>query len=342
MHLDPDLQWFLLVVILMLVLGLPRITRTISLPVQLQFVELPAQNLLAAQAEYFRQFDEKLNEIGYHAFTTFRVTNLAGANLNRVYTSTSDAARIMVTLLTSMQRTSAQNYVEVITRFQDGTILSSKNSSVSSVFADMPKKISQVFPGIQDVLELKRQHDARAVQLVDRQPLYRGPQTFLSDFQEYHQRFCEYQQSKSLLKLDRAAGVYRVTAWTGLRGIVNFLNPFADNFTLLRLVLGLFAGALPVLLVLIKPAPLLYFIQSRLRIDAAMATLLLLAIANTGAGMALGFLFGRKSFIWAFLLGYLPARFIHLPVPYRVFWGLWMAFVAHTVARWLIARKRLA
>ena len=342
MHLDPDLQWFLVAVVLMVVLGLPAITGKISLPGQLKFLEVPLDKLTAPQAEYFRQFDEKLNEIGYHPYNTFRVVNLSGVNLNRVYASSSDPARILVTLLTSTGGTSAQNYTEIITRFQDGTILSTKNSSVSSVFAAMPKKVSQVFPSLQDLLELKRRHDAKAQGLILRNPLYRNVSTFFDDFQGYHRRFCEYQQGKRLLRLDPRTGVYRATVWLGLRGIQNFLNPLADNFTLPRFALGLLAGALPPLVILVKPAFLLGIIQSRLGIDLALATLLLLGIAYALAGSVVGYIFTRKSFIWAFLLGYLPIHFLALPAGNRISWAFWMACVAHAVSNFRLARKRLA
>lgn len=341
MHLAFESQWFLITVIALLVIGLPRIASQISLPAQLQFQEVPPDELTPRQAKHFDEADEKLNPLGYHPLSTFRAVNLKGANLNRVYTSTLDPARIMVTLLSSAEGNVAHNYAEIISKYRDGVVLSTKNAGVSSVFARMPERIERTYPGIDDLAELKARHDTYAASLIMHGPLHRDPKTFFADFNDYHKRFCEYQRSKGLLRYDQRARVYRTTVLTGLRGVRNFLNPLADNFTLLRFALGVLLGAAPPVLVVYRPSALVDWLRSASGLDPALIASLLLAAAFTLGGLSVGYLFQQKSFIWAFLLGYIPTKLLRPSSGLELWLCLWMAMVAHVVAHWRMRRERL-
>jgi hypothetical protein len=340
-HFDFESQWFLITVIALLVIGLPRIASQISLPAQLQFQEVPPDELTPRQAKHFDEADEKLKPLGYHPLSTFRAVNLKGANLNRAYTSTVDPARIMVTLLSSPQGKAAHNYAEIISRYRDGVILSTKNSGVSSVFATMPERIAKTYPGIDDLAELKARHDTHAASLITHGPLHRDPKTFFADFNDYHKRFCEYQQSKGLLRYDQRAGVYRTTPLTGLRGIRNFLNPLADNFTLLRFALGVLLGAAPPVLVIYQLPGLVDWFRSASGLDPTLIVSLLLAATFTLGGLTVGYLFKQKSFIWAFLLGYIPTKLLRPASGLELWFCAWMALVAHYVAHWRMRREKL-
>ncbi len=341
MHLDFESQWFLITVIAMLVVGLPLIAARISLPAQLQFQEVPPDELTPRQAEHFDEADEQLKPLGYHPLSTFRAVNLKGANLSRVYTSTLNPARIMVTLLSSAQGKAAHNYAEIISRYRDGIILTTKNSGLSSVFARMPEHIVKTYPGIDDLAELKARHDTYAASLINHGPLQRDAKTFFADFNDYHKRFCEYQRSKGLLRYDQRAGVYRATVLTGLRGIRNFLNPLADNFTLLRFTLGVLLGAAPPVLVVYRPSALVDWLRSASELDPTLIVSLLLAAAFTLGGLSVGYLFKQKSFIWAFLLGYIPTKLLRPASGLELWFCAWMALVAHYVAHWRMRRERL-
>jgi hypothetical protein len=340
-HLDFESQWFLMAIIAMLVVGLPLIAGRISLPAQLQFQEVPPDELTPRQAEHFDAADEKLKPLGYHPLSTFRAVNLKGANLSRVYTSTLNPARILVTLLSSPRRNVAHNYAEIISRYRDGAILTTKNSGLSSVFARMPEHIVKTYPGIDDLAELKARHDTQAASMTSHGPLHRDDKTFFADFNDYHKRFCEYQRSRGLLRLDKRAGVYHATVLTGLRGIRNFLNPLADNFTVPRFALGVLLGAALPVLVAYGSSALVDWLHSASELDPTLIVSLLLAAAFTLGGLTVGYLFQHKSFIWAFLLGYIPTKLLRPASGLELWFCVWMALVAHYVAHWRMRRARL-
>jgi hypothetical protein len=54
-----------------------------------------------------------LKALGYQPFTTFHAVNLQSANLCRAYASSSDPARILVTLITAPRGKVAHNYAEI-------------------------------------------------------------------------------------------------------------------------------------------------------------------------------------------------------------------------------------
>jgi hypothetical protein len=190
-------------------------------------------------------------------------------------------------------------------------------------------------------VELKKRHDAKARELTMRGVVYRDNQRFFPDFQDYHRRFCEYQQSKRLLRLDAQVQRYRATQWAGLRGIRNFLNPLADNFTMSRFVAGLLLGSAVPLLVTLRSGVLTEWLVQRTHWATAPANLGMLILAYVAAGAAVGSLFRQKSFIWSLLLGYLPARLFGLHSSISVLLCLWMAVCADLVSRWKMQRQRL-
>lgn len=341
MHLDFELQWLVTAVVAMLVIGLPLIVSRSSLPAQLQFEKITQDRLTPKQTEYFDGADAKLGPLGYHPLTTFRVVNLSGANLSRVYTSSSDPARILVALMSAPRGKMGHNYAENLTRYRDGAILTTKNSNLSTVFATMPGQIVQSFPGVEDLLELKRRHDAKAATLVSHGPLQRDDKTFFDDFRDYHKRFCDYQQSKKLLRFDERARIYRGTLRMALRGTANFLNPLADNFTVSRFAMGLLFGTVLPLIALYQPALLVRWLQPRMGLDPVMALTLLLGVAFTCAGVVVGSVFRQKSLIWAFLLGYVPIKLLGPAAGVGLGPCLWMALVAESVARWRMRREKL-
>jgi hypothetical protein len=336
-----DTSYFVIVVIMMLVLGLPLIASRVWLPAKLQFEDVPAQKWTPGQAVFFQETDSKLSPQGFHPLATFRVANLQGTNLNRAYGNSSDPARILVTLMSGPGGQITNNYTEIISKYQDDTILSTKNSNVSTMFDSLPGRIAQSFPAIRDLEELKQRHDAKAATLVARGPSYRDAAKFFDEFQDYHRRFCEFQQSHRLLKFDQKAGVYRPTVWTGLRGIRNFLNPLADNFTWARFAaVVLFAAVLPVV-VISRSATIVDWLRSRTGLDPGNALMVALGSAFTLAGGVVGYLFKQKSFIWALLLGYLPSRLLGATVQGQIFYCIWMAFAAEFLGRWRMQRERL-
>jgi hypothetical protein len=227
-----------------------------------------------------------------------------------------------------------QNYLEWITRYEDDTTLTTRNATVSDPFELMPHQMRQEFPGTSDVGELKARHDRRAQQLLPRGPRFPHGRDWMAEYRDYHRRWCAFQEAKGLLRHDAAAGVYRATAKVAWRGIVNFLNPLADNFTLARFVLGLLLGAgMPALGILATADPgVLAWLTRTTGLTPGLGRLLVLGAAFTLGGAAVGWLFMFKSFIWARVLGYLPLRLLAPAAGLDVLVVLWMGVVAARVA----------
>jgi hypothetical protein len=329
----------LLTVALMFVIGIPLIMKTIWLPGALQFEEVSDGALDERQQRFFGGTDEKIRDLGFRPLKTFRVKNMIGKNLLRVYTSSSDAARIWVGGL--RVKGGVVNYTEIITKFQDGTRLNTSNSGTAPIFDPLPGDVKQRCPGVRDLAELKRRHDAKALQLASRGAAYFDDARFFEDYQDYHRRYVEHQGSRKLLRLDPGTGIYHATPKLGLRGIRNYLNPLAGNFTLPRFLLAVVFGTGLPLALLFVPFTAYFWIAARLRVSIISASVALTVVAFTLAGVAVGCLFGRKWFIWAFLLSLPPAYLMAQRGANPLLWCVWMAIVAHWAGRLLAARQRI-
>jgi len=321
MHSD---LWILAVTVAsFLLVGLPAIRARVAMPARIAWREVPESELTPLQRDFFADYDRKLAPLGYAPLCWYKIGNLSAANLARLYQSSLGSGIAFVAAITSAHRANpiAMSYLEFVQDFQDGTRLSTRNTQLSTVFARGPQDVLQECPALTDPADLKQRHDerARSLPLV---PVSAGDTALIFKRAEDHQRrFCEYQVSRGLLRYDAAAGLYRATYLTGLNGIQNFLNPFADNFSWSRTALALLFG---------------------LGLPAA-GTLAGLSAAKllpcyAAAGLVVGAIFSSKAFIWAFLLGFIasrvwpPADAVRLPL------CLAMAFAADAAGRW---RRRL-
>jgi hypothetical protein len=205
----------------------------------------------------------------------------------------------------------------------------------------MPNRIVQQFPGIQDPVELKRRHDRKAETLQNRSPEFRPSSSYLTDLNEYHRQFCQYQETQKLLRFDTAAGLYRATYRTGLRGVVNFVNPLADNFTVPRFIIGTLLGAGFPLIAATQHDRILAWLSTFGTTNLGFAGILLVPVACTIAAIAIGCIFTKKTFIWALVLGFLPAKLLAHSTSIPLGSGLWMAVVADIAARFWVARRKL-
>ena len=339
MHLDPEVTWFLITTAILVIIGVPRIRRTVWLPRELEFEELPADRLTPDQAAFLGAYDQKVAALQYQTFKTFRVTNMLGHNLIRVYLSSADPAKCAVTAVSSKNKALFTSYVEFATRYADGTRLVVNNNRSSGIFNDMPGNVIRRYPGLKDVLELKRRHDREAETLRERGVVFYNPANYFDDFRDFHRKYVEYQASKGLLHWDASANVYRATSWTALRGIRNYLNPFGDrSFSFLRFALGVAIGAGTPILVRVD-LPLRVWLAVHAGPFGIMAGMWLPLAAYAAAGALVGLLFSRRTFVWALLLGTLPSRFVFGAA--EVGYSLVMAAIADVVGRASNRRKNI-
>jgi hypothetical protein len=319
---------------LALVVGVPLIRFGVHLPAELDIATVPDDGLTPEQGAYFQRLDEKMRGLGYAPQLNFTVLNFQGGTLSRVYTGAYDAAVLGAHLMRGHaaldeSQVSAQNYQEWITRYEDGTTLTTRNAELGELFDRLPGQVVQDVVGA-GVVDLKGRHDRRARELLGRVPRHVTAAQGIEEFKDYHRRWCAFQVERGLMVRDATGEKVHPTVRTALRGVFNFLNPLADNFTWPRFLAGVVAGAgLPLAAAL---AADLGFLPGPSWVGPALAA--------TGAGAVIGVVFTGKAFVWSLLLGYLPLRLLgEDPVP-QLLLALWMGFVAESVAR-VQDRRRL-
>ena len=337
-----DVAIFAIAVVAFFVVGLPLITRKVSVPIRVEFEEVPENDLMPGQTKYFAVLDPKMHELGYRPTINRRPTNMQGRALIRTYFSDVDPAVFMMNLMTSELEGSPEqpmNYLEIVTRYGDGTILSTRNAEISEVLEPLPGHIIQERRGLREPGPLKAEHDRKAKELLVRGPTYSRPEDFETAFHEFHERWCRHQVNRRLLvPITDDPERLRPTVKTGLRGIANYLNPLADNFTLPRFLTALLFGlVVPVLTILwlIGPGA---FVISRLASATGFApttcVIACLAIMLSVVGVVVGLIFVTKAFIWCFLLTYVLLRLVG-PTGIGVTFGLslWTGVVADWAAK---------
>jgi hypothetical protein len=226
----------------------------------------------------------------------------------------------------------AQNadYVEIISRYQDGTEISTANIDTASPLAPVPWKIVQRFPGL-DVVKLKERHD-RTARDIGKELRWIPEGEILEQWQETHRRWCEHQEREGRFRLDRASGHYLMTQSTGLRGIAQFVNPFSGPISWPR---AFAAGLLGALLPTLGLMALASGSHASVPVPATFVRVGLFALCGAAAGLA----FPQRYFAWGLLLSLVPATL--LPPVSQAFAIAWVLAVAHWSARWQNARRRL-
>jgi hypothetical protein len=68
MHVDPEISWFLITIALLVVVGVPRIRRTVWLPRDLQFQQVPPEQLTPAQSAFLKSYDDQLADLQFRAW----------------------------------------------------------------------------------------------------------------------------------------------------------------------------------------------------------------------------------------------------------------------------------
>ncbi|MCU0233731.1 MAG: hypothetical protein MUE90_06845 [Thermoanaerobaculales bacterium] len=339
-----DIEMFLTAVAGLLVVGLPLIMFRVSVPRRVAFEVLAEHELTSAQARLFTRLDAELLELGYRPAGNRRTANMQGRALIRTYLSAADPAVVMMNLMASGVEGAGEhpmNYLEIVTSYQDGTTLATRNAEISDVLETLPGHLIQERKGLRSAAKLKAEHDRKAAELLVHGPLHMRPEDFERVFDEFHQRWCEHQIGRGLLTpVDNDPTRLRPTVKAGLRGIANFLNPLADNFSWPRLAAGLLVGiALPTAAGLWLAGPggaQVERLAAATGLSPLHCTLAGFALLLTLTGAVVGWLFTGKAFVWSFLLCYLPLRLVApLAIGATAILSLW----AGVVAGWAAARR---
>ncbi len=112
------------------------------MPVELEIEDVAQSELTDGQRLYFDELDRSIAPLGFRPARTYTVGNLQGFNLVRSYLSEVGPEMVHAMLLraeASFNATpTALNYLEVMTRYADGTGASTRNGDVSTVFVEPP------------------------------------------------------------------------------------------------------------------------------------------------------------------------------------------------------------
>ncbi|HEY6945007.1 MAG TPA: hypothetical protein VI431_07685 [Candidatus Acidoferrum sp.] len=339
--LDPDMAVFLATVGRILLGSMAQLQRNVApIPKEYEFEEVPLASLTREQQEFFAPYDKQLLAMEYRPLFTYRVRNY-GSNLIRRYVNPMDRASctvIAVEVKTRvdgvLNKTLASN-VSFYTVFADGKELTTRNMRVRTVLDHPPEFIIQECPYERDLSVLKKRHDARAAKLgVPLAAEMSMPRVF-AFYQDQHRRFSEFQVERGTYK--RTLTGYVVSKKAFWRGIRNYLVPFAERFSTMRLLIaGIVAIGLPsVTYSRLLPGllPSLVPFLSRARLDAGTSSLFILGASYVIAGACVGLLLEKGQFIWGFLFTFVGVHLVTgwwlSPIPF----GLIAGTVSHAVAQ---------
>ena len=327
---------------MLLVVGVPLVMRLIRVPATLVFEEVPPEELTKRQADFFVTFDRAAAELGYAPVSTFRVTNLPNPNLSRLYLSPRHPAVLYVHALTARQgRAAPVNYCEFVTVFNDTFAITTTNAPRISAFPVFPENPMRVFPGNPDPAPLAKIHEARVEREGQGLPLRLTRDEVFSRNIAFHHRWCAFLVARGILRRRGTRG-FSPTWRLAVRGVGVHLNPFAGSFSAGKFMVGVvYGGILPLLADHAAPAAA-RLLHGWTGADPLLCLEAWTAFGYAVAGIALGWTFECRAFIWGFLLYSLPATLLGRTGSLEIISAGWIGVVANLVSNWKAARRQVA
>ena len=340
---DADLVVFLYTVGKIVFGGIFRLRQNAHImPVRYEFESVSAGALTEGQARYFAPYDQKLATINYFPVCTYRVSNY-GHNLMRQYVNPAEISRCVVmiiemALMVDGRRTITNSCtMSFHTRFTDGTILTTRNMKLKSLFDRAPFQVIQECPEITEPSEMKRRHDARLNGMGCPVAPPADTASIFKDVQSEHERFSAFWVASGSLRFLPDGSGYTTSDKAHWRGIRNHLNPFAHRFSVRQFLPAAIAAATLPVLAIIKFAPAAAEAARHIGFSPLVATDAVMLACYLVAGAIIGYVLERQTFVWVFLLTYVSAHIFTGgslgPIPYSAFAGS----VAYSVAQ---AKKR--
>jgi hypothetical protein len=306
---------------------------TKPIPSRFEFEELSENQLTSAQLDYLKPFDLELARLNYRPLCTFRAKNY-GTNLLRRYINSADAASCALTVVevkvnvNGVAAVRNSSHIEFATRLKNGDLFITRNMTQKSLFDQPSYRITQDFPNVTDVAELKKRHDARAQSLGE--PNF-PPQDFVSVREELnseHDRYSKFQLERGVYQLAPAGNAYLVTDKVFNRGIRNHFLPFGRRISLSHAIFSALIGAVLPLLGILKFAPWLASQSTNPSNGQIPVAALGILFAYCLAGAVIGYVCEYQKFTWLMLVTYVPA---HLVVGWTFGWFPYTT-VAYTCA----------
>jgi len=313
---DLDLPYFLWTVFKVVFNSKDRLRKnTRPIPLHFEYEEIWHEQLTPAQREYMKPLDTQMTQLGYRPQCTFRARNF-GSNLLRRYIHPADAATCGLTIVEVKVNVNGVENVrnacafEFATRLANGNLFLTRSKSQPSLFDQPPFRITQDFPNVTDLTELKRRHDVKAATLG---PAKMPPIDFAGVCDELnaeHERNARFQLERGIYQLAPNGDAYLVTDKAFDRGIRNHFSPFGRRVSVARVILSALIGAVLPLFGILKLAP--WLSEQTLAAPAGYSpfTHLGILLAYALAGYLIGYICEVQKFTWIMLVTYLPAHLV--------------------------------
>lgn len=331
--LDADLLVFLATIGTILTSSYPRLRKSsVPIPADYDFQEVLPDALTEKQKKFLEPLDRKMAALNYQAVLTYRVRNY-GMNLLRRYINPADPASCTIIIVEvkvgvgSTETVSQGSVLNFMTEFTDGKSLTTRNMKLKSVLDQPPEFLVQDCPQVDDPATLKKRHDDRARSLGTPVSAPADAAHVFALYQKQHHRFSDYQVERGTFS--RTNTGYAVTNKSFLRGIRNFLVPFAQRLSLYRLLLAAISAILIPSATCIKILPVAFTLARKFGLPPAATLTLLLIASYIVAGAIVGFLLETNAFLWAFLLTYIGVHIVSGWWPSVVPYGAIAGLAAH-------------
>ncbi len=337
-----DLIVFIVILLFLMFIGLPTIRNTVTLPAELDMEEIPRSRLAKALAEHFQALDQELQLLGFTPLTTFRVTNLGSDNMLRLYLHAEGHTYALGTCLAANTPDGriGQNYLEFIDEYTDGGSLTSRNADIDSLFVADPKKPVRGYP-YESPSGLWNRHREESLKNGKETRIWKTREEIIEQGRESHREMCRYQVERGRLEFDPLTNRFRATYRLAFAGVLNFINPLADNFSVTRFLLTIVvAGAVPILGV----HGLSELLSKQSLSEKEVVSLLFLGriLMHGLSGAVVGWAFPGKAFIWGFLTAYVPLLvFPAFQSEGSFLFSILSAFTANRVSSMVLSRRAL-
>lgn len=312
-----EVTLFIIVTLCMIILlGIPAILSSNKQPVKIKVTYPNFNEVDDLDIKLFDKFTNEAQALGFEKIIEFSVESLVIENYSILYSLSNG-----IELLCSQMKSNSNkwfDYYELTTKFSDGTELNTRRTQISGVFIKNPKKIIVDVPDNKNIETLLKKHKEYIA--MDKKlsgltivPLDRNDVE--NELRKSMKEEMEYQVEMGFCKIDKTGEYYVPTLKLALNGIKNFINPFCDNFTLNRFIIGYGLSA-----ILLWGSILVYmkgYVDQFTSIPPFTLPLLGFALS----GLVVGFAFKGKTFTWGLIATLPPALTFYssLPMPYILF-----------------------
>jgi len=313
---DLDLPCFLWTTFRVLFNSKDRLRKTSRpIPIRFEYEELSEAQLTPPQRAYMKPFDDQLAKLNYRPQYTFRAENY-GTNLLRRYVHPADPATAALTVIEvkvevhgvfNVRTTFA---LEFATRLANGDLFLTRSKSQPSLFDQPPFRITQDFPNVTDLAELKKLHDAKAQTLGPANP---PPQDFTgvtAELHYEHDRSAQFQLQRGSYQMAPDGNSYLLTDKVFDRGIRNHFLPFGRRISPLYVALSAVIGVVFTLFGILRLSPLVLSKASPIEGNSSLLSTASILLCYCAAGFLIGYLCEVQKFTWIMLITYLPAHLV--------------------------------